>query len=396
MREKNGIENEPKKSPKTAAEAREFFLKNWRKNAVSWLLNGLAISGVYRPSRQAISRKAEEGSFPLVCGLEGNGEGRGRVALGAARREARSRCGRWSRGKSRGVPKKGLTTVLAAPASVLALRHCLRLIFVELHAVEKHGVEPVSFDGCSCARHSRPCMAHPALAPLLILQDRDMKRLNLEAQLKAIPTDIARVEQKIAEEKGAIETARKELLDLEVKKKHLENEIGSSEAKVGQYRVQQLSIKKNDEYQAMGQQIETMVANIADLEGKELEVMYAIDEAKKKFACAEAVLKANISGHEARIKVLRERGANLEAEHKAAQAEVSAARPAVGDLRLRVYDRISARNMPAVVPLHGGKCGGCHLKVSSEVESAARGKGIEPTSALPTCDQCGRIVYWEL
>jgi len=42
-----------------------------------------------------------------------------------------------------------------------------------------------------------------------------------------------------------------------------------------------------------------------------------------------------------------------------------------------------------------GKCGGCHLKVSSEVESAARGKTIDPTAALPTCDQCGRIVYWE-
>lgn len=238
-------------------------------------------------------------------------------------------------------------------------------------------------------------MAHPALAPLLILQDRDMKRLSLEAQLKAVPGDIARVEQKIAEEKGAIEAARKELLELEVKKKGLENDIGSSEAKLGQYRTQQLSIKKNEEYQAMGHQIETMVGQIADLEGKELEVMYAIDEAKKKFAAAEAVLKANISGHEAKIKVLRERAANLDTEHKAALAEVAAARPAVGDLRLRVYDRIAARNMPAVVPLHGTKCGGCHLKVSSEVESGARGKGVEPASALPTCDQCGRIVYWE-
>ena len=63
--------------------------------------------------------------------------------------------------------------------------------------------------------------------------------------------------------------------------------------------------------------------------------------------------------------------------------------------RLRVYDRVAARNMPAVVPIHGVTCGGCHLKVSSEVESAARGKGVDVTMALPTCDQCGRIVYWE-
>jgi predicted nucleic acid-binding Zn-ribbon protein len=230
---------------------------------------------------------------------------------------------------------------------------------------------------------------------LLILQDRDTKRLGLEAQLKAVPGDIARVEQKIASEKAAIEAAKAELKDLEVKKKGLETEIGSAETKVGQYRTQQLSIKKNDEYQAMGHQIDTVVAQIAELEGRELEVMYAIDEAKKKFSAAEAELKANISGHESRIRMLRERETSLSAELKTAQAAVAAARAPVGELRLRAYDRIAARNMPAVVAIHDGKCGGCHLKVSSEVESAARGKGADPLAALPTCDQCGRIVYWE-
>jgi len=222
-----------------------------------------------------------------------------------------------------------------------------------------------------------------------------MKRLALEAQVKAVPADIARVEQKIAAEKAAIEAARTELRDLEVKKKTLETEIGSAEQKIGQYKTQQLSIKKNDEYQAMGHQIETMQGQIGELEGRELELMYAIDEAKKRFAAAEAELKTNISGHETRIRMLRERETNLRSELTAAEAEVAAARPAVGDQRLRLYDRIASRNMPAVVPIVAGKCGGCHLKVSSEAESGARGKGADPLVVLPTCDQCGRIVYWE-
>jgi len=238
-------------------------------------------------------------------------------------------------------------------------------------------------------------MLTPAIQALLILQDRDQKRLALEAQLKAVPGDIARVEQKIAAEKSAIETARIELRELESKKKLLETEIGSAEQKVGQYRTQQLSIRKNDEYQAMGQQIQTVQTQIAELEGQELEVMYAIDEAKKKFAAAEAELKANISGHEARIRTLQERVTSLSAELKAAQSEVATARAPVDAIKLRLYDRIAVRNMPAIVSIHAGKCGGCHLKVSSEVESAARGKVVDPTAQLPTCDQCGRIVYWE-
>ena len=123
--------------------------------------------------------------------------------------------------------------------------------------------------------------------------------------------------------------------------------------------------------------------------------MYAIDGAKARFAAAEAELKANIAGHESRIATLRERDANLRAELTTAQAEVAAARTPVEAFRLRVYDRIAARNFPVVVPIHGAKCGGCHLKVSSEVESAARGKTADPVAQLPTCDQCGRIVYWE-
>ena len=239
-------------------------------------------------------------------------------------------------------------------------------------------------------------MPSPAIESLLILQDRDTKRLGLETQVKAVPGDIALVEGKIAAEKAAIETAKQELRELETKKKLLETEIGSAETKLAKYKTQQSLVKKNDEYQALGHEIETTEKAIGDFEGQELEIMFQIDEAKKKFAAAEAVLNGNISGHEGRIAMLRERAVNLAADLKAAQAEVATARTPVGDIRLRLYDRIATRQQPAIVPIvHTDKCGGCHLKVSSDVVSAARGKGADPLVALPTCDQCGRIVYWE-
>lgn len=236
-------------------------------------------------------------------------------------------------------------------------------------------------------------MLSPVLEKLLILQDRDTKRLGLEAQIKAVPGDIALVEQKIAAEKAAIDKAREELRHLESEKKLLETEIGSAEDKLAKYRTQQLSVKKNDEYQALGHEIETMEGKVSELEGKELEIMYAIDAAKERFAAAEKVLKENISGHEARIATLKERETNLKAELAVMAAEVVSAREPVGEPALRVYDRIAARQMPVVVPLRQGKCGGCHLKVSSEVESAARGKSTD--TQLAACDQCGRLVYWE-
>lgn len=234
-------------------------------------------------------------------------------------------------------------------------------------------------------------MRHPALDRLLILQDRDSKRRATEQQLKATPQEIAAVEQKIAAEKKAIETARQEMKELETKKKLIETEIGSVEQKLAKYKTQQMSVRKNDEFQALGHEIETSQATIGTLEEQEIGVMFAIDEAKKKFLAAEKVLKDNIAGHEERIRNLRQREVNLTAELKVTQGDVATARSPLDEITLRLYDRVAARHSTPIAPLRGGKCGGCHLKVSSEVESAAR-----KSENLAICDQCGRIVWWDV
>ena len=129
-------------------------------------------------------------------------------------------------------------------------------------------------------------MLTPVLEKVLILQDRDARRRGLEAQIKAVPVEIDLVEQKIASEKAAIEVAKTGLKDLEIKKKLIETEIGSAEDTLGKYKTQQSQVRKNDEYQALGHEIAGTEAAISNLEGQELEVMFAIDEGKKKFAAA--------------------------------------------------------------------------------------------------------------
>jgi len=233
-------------------------------------------------------------------------------------------------------------------------------------------------------------MRHPAIEPLLILQARDTKRINLESEITLIPGEIEGVEKKILAEKTAIEDARAELKSLEAQKKVIETEIGSAQDTLAKYKTQQSLVRKNDEYQALGQQIATTEANIGALEEKELGVMFAIDEARLKFAAAEKVLRDNIAGHEARIAMFRESGKNRAEELAGVRAQVAAAREPIDELTLRLYDRIAEHTRPVVAAVRGGNCGGCHLKVSGENEADVR-KG----ETLTTCDQCGRIIYWE-
>ena len=233
-------------------------------------------------------------------------------------------------------------------------------------------------------------MRHPSIEKLLILQELDTQRIRLESDTGLVPGVIRDVEEKIASEKKAIEDARAECRDLETRKKLIETEIGSAQDTLGRYRTQQALVRKNDEYQALGQQIATAEAGIDALEEQALGVMFAIDEARVRQAAAEKVLRDNIAGHEARIAALRGQGDALAAELAAARDAVAGARGRVDAPALRLYDRVAARMQPVVAAVRGGKCEGCHLKISSEAEHAAR-KG----EILATCDQCGRIAWFE-
>lgn len=234
-------------------------------------------------------------------------------------------------------------------------------------------------------------MLSPAVEKLLVYQDRDQRRLSLESQIKHAPEEIAAVRRKIDEEKAGLEGAKGALRDAEARRKALETEIGSAEQKAARFRTQQLEVRKNDEYQALGHQIETVQAEIGTLEEKELEAMYAIDEAKKRLREAEGVTAQAIAGHEARIRLLQDKETTLRADLAALQGELEKARGEVPPPALEAYTRIAKRvPLPVCVPLREQKCCGCHLKVSNGVETDARVGG-----KLAYCDNCGRIVFRE-
>ena len=234
-------------------------------------------------------------------------------------------------------------------------------------------------------------MAAFSLEKLLVLQDYDTKRVSFEQQLQANPREIAAVEAKIAAERSAIEKAKAEWHGLESKRKLLETEIKSAEEKIDKYKNQQMQVRKNDEYQALTHEIETTTGVIGKMEEEEIGIMLLIDEAKKRFAAAEGELKVNITGHEGKIRTLREREKHLHDDVTAAQAAVAAARLEVTPAQLKIYDRIASKpGLPVCVTVNGGRCGGCHLKVPTHIEVQAR-NGTE----IATCDQCGRVVYWQ-
>jgi len=231
----------------------------------------------------------------------------------------------------------------------------------------------------------------PEIERLLILQERDRIRIDIETQLARLPVEIKSLQGRAEAEKAAIAAGQQALKELEVARKEIDQEVKLREEKIFKYKNQQMEVKKNEEYQALSHEIEKLQAEIGTFEEKEIAALLEIDERKASHASETAAHEKRIALYTGEIETLHEREKNLQGQLEEARREAAEAGQHVPEAYLRNYARTLQRGVrfPLVVPLDGPQCSGCHLKVSGEVEAAAR-HHEGPTH----CDNCGRVVYW--
>jgi predicted nucleic acid-binding Zn-ribbon protein len=231
----------------------------------------------------------------------------------------------------------------------------------------------------------------PAVKQLLVVQDRDRKLRQLKTELKRAPLERKDMESRTAGTAGALDAAKHKAMEIEMKRKALENEVGTRRERINKYQAQKLETKKNDEYQAISHQIESLEKEIAAIEDQELELMEAAEKQKPIIAAAEkeaAATKAQVAQQfadlEAKVKAIEAQMQEVQGERAKLAAEVEE------DL-LDTYQRLfDTKDGQAVVALTNDICQGCHVKSQTHVVHAVKA-GKEVT----TCLYCGRILYLE-
>lgn len=224
---------------------------------------------------------------------------------------------------------------------------------------------------------------------LLILQERDRKIRTLKLELKSAPIERKEVEEKLAANAAQLENLKQQAKNLEMEKKKLEVDAQAKRDQIGKFKAQQFQTRKNEEFQALGNEIKHAEEDIQTIEDRELEVMEQIEKARATNATAEqesgkakAQLNQQLSDIEGKTKAIAGQLEALEAERKKL-AE------AVDEDLLSRYDRLFAsKGDAAVVPVEHEVCMGCHMKITTQ--TAVRVKaGREITS----CELCGRILF---
>ncbi|MFN0129223.1 MAG: zinc ribbon domain-containing protein [Verrucomicrobiales bacterium] len=223
---------------------------------------------------------------------------------------------------------------------------------------------------------------------LLIVQDRDTRLRRLRDDLRRLPEEAARAKARLAAEESALQAAKAAAADNEVAMRKLQLEIETRRTTIGRLKTQQFETRKNEEYAALGHEIERYTADISKLEDEELALMEKAEVLKATAVAATATLATTRDRVQTNLNQMKERHLAMTAQLTEVEAERSTLSSGIDEVLLSRYDRIFEKKAPAVVPLEHGICGGCHMRVTPTTLTQVKGE-----KGLAFCENCGRLLY---
>jgi len=230
---------------------------------------------------------------------------------------------------------------------------------------------------------------HAELEQLLVLQDRQQKIKQIETEIKTLPLQKNNLEAQLAASAASVEALKQKARQVEIDRKRLELDVGTRAESIARLKTQQYQTRKNDEFQAMGHEIERYENEIRKIEDEELELMEQVDKLKaelgadeKKATTTKESISRQMTDLEAKSKTLESRLEDLTRERAELAGKIDE------DLLSRFERLFASKGDAVVVALEHEVCTGCHMKVTTA--TAAR---VRAGKEIVSCEQCGRILY---
>ena len=229
------------------------------------------------------------------------------------------------------------------------------------------------------------------LKTLIELQKLDGEIYRLRRDLNAQPALAARLKEDQAKRTQGLQAAEARAKSLEVKRNHLETELGSKEQQIKKLQIQLYQVKTNKEYSALQLEIEGNKADKSVLEEEILKLMEEVDRAKGQVASEKEQLKVQEGELKTRLDQIEQELRKVQGSIEQIQGARAALVPRVDPKMLSQYERILERKEGiALVPVRGDACSGCHMVLPPQAINE-----VMTNARLIPCESCARILYIE-
>jgi uncharacterized protein len=225
---------------------------------------------------------------------------------------------------------------------------------------------------------------------LLILQDRDRRIKETQAELATIEPQRQAARARDAGAQAALDAAKTRGNQIESERKRLELEVEGKKQLIEKYANQQFQTRKNEEYRALAHEIEMCREGILKLEDQQLELMEQGEAAARELQKAKLAATEAKKEIEALLAALDERETIIKRELDELGSNRDDLAAAVEEGALARYERLfNHKGGRVVVGIEHGVCGGCHMKLPVQTLVTCQAQ-----AEIVTCNNCSRILYY--
>jgi len=230
---------------------------------------------------------------------------------------------------------------------------------------------------------------YPELEQLLVLQDRQQKIKQIETEIETVPLQRKSLEAQLAASVAGVEALKQKNRHVEMDRKKLELDVGTRAETIARLKTQQYQTRKNDEFQAIGHEIERYENEISKIEDEELELMVEADTIKVDLAEEEKKAGAVRESIARQTKDLEAKSTTLQSQLEELSKERAEIAAKIDEDLLSRFERLfKSKGDAVVVALDHEVCTGCHMKVTTQ--TAHR---VKAGKEIVSCENCGRILY---
>ena len=232
---------------------------------------------------------------------------------------------------------------------------------------------------------------HPAIPQLIELQSVEQSIAALRADLDTLPRKLREAESKLNGARAALAAAKEAHTQSLTKRKKLELDVEQWKERAKKYRAQSSSVKTNEAYKALQQEIANAESEASKAEDLVLEQMMAVEEVERRIKRLEAELKEADQVIASEKKQIETRFGEEKKKLAAATAERELIAKKVPEELLDLYIRLAKKHPGSVMAeARGEQCRACGMRVLPHTWQLLKS---ETDEEVFRCEGCGRILY---